>query len=268
MKKIFITFLTALFIFPFLMNGQAPGYLGKKALVSFNYSVFPGFFGPSQNNRGRNAFEERSGKTGLNYEFDLGFDYVVGRYRSLGLHVGQYYTGTLIEDLETRPLNSSSGSFSSDEHDLLFRVNVRSASIILSRFKREKGGLAPIGNRFYWGFKRNFIKSEIIDKKTSYSSQIGIAQGHGPLGIDQEVAFNYLLFGWSNDQIFWDKVLFKTGFRMAVPLSLSYLGDAFETNPSSDRRYDSQYHYELNVFRRLMWHEFIRFDIGVGYLLF
>ncbi len=256
MKNIFLVFLLIGFLFPLMINGQAPGYLGKKAVVSLNYSVFPAFLGPTKNNRGYASFENESGESsnniGLNSELNLGFEYTIGRYRSLSLHLGQYATGVKMDDVET---------FSGD-YDLLLKANVRSIELIISRYKRKKAALAPVGNSFYWGFKRDFVKSSVKEEER-------LSNGTGAItpDFDQKVAFNFFLFGWSNNQVFWDKVFFKTGLHMAIPLKLRGLADLTDSNGSSF--YDSnQEYYERNVYSRLVFHEFIRFDIGVGYLLF
>ncbi len=249
---------------PLILMAQPPGYLGKRASVNFTVSSLPVILGPTVNNRGRDYFGEKKKGIGFNYEFEGDFSYVVGRYRSLSLKVGQYYTGALSQAYTT-PLGAS-GGYGQDEHDLFHRVNVKSIGIILSRFKKEKGALAPIGNRFYWGVKRTFISASIAEMTTDYRDEVvGPIFGHRPINIDQSMNINFLVLGWSNHQVFWDKLILKTGFRIAIPFNLAEYD--FEGD-SGGSTFTNQENFESAINSRVVNHELFRVDIGVGYLLF
>ncbi len=246
-----------------LLMAQPPGYLGKRASVTFNISGLPAYNGPSLNNRGRKAFGEKKKGIGINYEFEFDFSYVVARYKSLGLKIGQYYTGTETY-ARTETISDMDNSSDRDEHYLFNRLNVRSIGLVYSKFKRKKGAIAPIGNRFYWGLKRTFVTAEIIDKRTVYGGDgLGIVYGHAPLTYNQNVAFNLLTMGWSNNQIFWDKLILKTGFRFSIPLFTGGLD-----YQSTFRGSNNQDNFDKRVIQRVASHELFRFDIGIGYLLF
>jgi hypothetical protein len=254
-------------------NAQAPGYLGKKASIMFNFSSFPAIAGPTQNNRGNddNTFGEGSGKVGLNYEFEGHFSYVTGRYVNFAVFVGQYFTG-VTSNAETESIVPDPNDFYSntDRHYLFNRLNVRSAGITYSKFSKRRGALAPIGNRFFMSLKRSFITSEIIDKRTEYGHYLGESFGHAKLNIDESMTLDFFHMGWSNTQVFWNKMLFNVGVKIGFPLNFKYYGtlsdggralDIYETN-------QNQAQYESAVFDRIFRHEFFRVDIGVGYLLF
>lgn len=255
-----ISIVTPLFIF-----AQPPGYLGKRASFTLAVSSLPVINGPTQNNRGRRAFEERKDGIGFNYEFEGDFSYVVGRYKSLGVKVGQYYTGAL-SSAYTRTVSAPEGN-DYDIHELFNRVNVKSVGITYSKFKRGKGALAPIGNRFYWGLKQTYISAEILDKTTRYGGEgLGIVLGHRPIEVDQKTRLAFITMGWSNNQVFWDKLILKTGLRLSFPLK----GSAYNYSDSidGDDAYTNQENFERAMHARIMAHELFRVDVGVGYLLF
>ena len=253
--------------------------MGKRASINLTFSSSPAIFGPTQNNRGNSerTFGEASGSIGLNYEFTGDFSYVIGRQASVSLMLGQYNTG-LKTDANTIPIGLElippvGGLFQDevDDHELLFRLNVKSVGIIYSKFKSERGALAPIGNRFYIGVKRNFVNASVIDKKTDfYYPPFGSLFGHNRLNIDEQKTFNYLLLGWSNNMIFWDKLIVKTGFRLGLPLDFdNYFYISNETSSAEGySRNPNQFEYDAELFKRLAWHELFRGELGVGYLLF
>ena len=256
------------------LNGQAPGYLGKKASILFNFSSFPAIVGPTQNNRGSNdkVFGNGSGNIGINYEFEGHLAYATGRYTSFDIFVGQYYTGAT-SNATTQSLVPDPNDFYSDtdNHYLFHRLNVKSVGITYSNFIKGKGALAPIGNRFFMSLKHCFITSEIIDKKTEYSRELGEVIGHDNLNIDDKFALNFFHMGYSNKQVFWHKMIFNVGVRVGFPINLKYYNMYFE----GDTRYHpdenisaNQADYEYSVFDRLFRHELFRVDIGIGYLLF
>jgi len=250
--------------------GQAPGYLGKKAIIAFNLSSSVAFNGPTQNNRGKDGFGEPSGNYGVNYEFEGSFSYVIGRYSSLELAVSQYYTG-VASSAETPALPLDLLDNGMDNHDLFHRLNVKSISLVYSKFKSNKGALAPIGNRLYYGLKRNSVSGSILDKRTNfYQENLGLVLGHQPLNINQKMNIYYALVGWSNTQIFWDKMTFTTGLRFAIPLKLN-LENYFDQDPRLHIDYfddPNKALFETNVSSRINYHEVFRLNIGIGYLLF
>lgn len=265
-------------LFPMFLWAQVPGYLGKRATVNLSLSTSLAIFGPTQNNRGSDDynFGQGPGGIGINYDFGLDFSYVVSRYAEISIAVGQYYTGatsnavTVPFGLELLP-TSNEPQF--DEHYLFHRVNVRSLSVIYSKFKPERGAIAPFGNRFYFGLKRNFVNASIIDKRTDfYSSNFGEIFGHQNIGIESNVAFHYALFGWANNRILWDKVVFTTGLRIAIPLELgNFSSNTFTEDARNHPDYEmnpNQIDYEMNIWTRLALHESFRFNISIGYLLF
>lgn len=252
-----------------LSNGQAPGYLGKRAILSLNFSSSIAFESPSQNNRGGEFFGEGSGDIGLNYEFDGTFSYVIGRYQSLGLGFSQYYTGVSSE-ASTNALPDNASNFGVDRHDLFHRLNVKAISLTYHRFKINRGALAPLGHNFYVGLRYSNVSAKVIDKRTFFANtDQGLLFGHGKLGINQKHNIYSILIGWSYDRLFWDKVFFKTGVRLALPImpELRYWTGEAVDYPDYDQN-PNQAIFEFNVFDRVLAHELIRFNVGIGYLLF
>lgn len=262
-----LNLLLLLVFLPLIAFGQPPGYLGKRASLNLTLSTTPVIAGPTKNDRGRRTLNPNAGSLGLNLEFEGNFNYVIGRYRSIGIIGGMYTTGhpfrVFNDGFTSALIPEGDGIFGErfNDYDLFFQLRVRSIGLILSRYKQIKGALAPIGNRFYWGIKRNFIKSEITDSNGAFNTNFNI---------DQTKAFNFLLLGWSNNQVFWDRVLFKTGLRIAMPLSLKYIRYASNGEDTHPNYFEdsNQVNHDVGIFRRILRHELFRLDISVGYLLF
>ena len=289
MKKAKHAFYALLFlIIPSLLQAQPPGYLGKRAFLTIGVSSKPSRKGPTQNGRGFSGFLygafESDKKWGLDYEFEGKLSYVIGRYRTLGVTVGQYYTG-MFSTATSLSLGANIVNFSDepiDEHELFHRLNVRSIAVSTSKFNSGKGGLAPLGNQIVYGIKRTFATGEILDKYTDYYfEEISNIYGHGPIGVDDvEVAYNTLILGWSNNQIFFNRLILSVGGRFGIPLSskaYAALGENADQDPRLDDNFDSieevyqnrnRIYYEYGVLDRLVRHEAFRIDVSVGLLLF
>ncbi|MEM1323017.1 MAG: hypothetical protein AAGG75_22315 [Bacteroidota bacterium] len=273
MKNVYVV-ITLLFLasIPLLTTAQAPGYLGRRAFIGFTFSSSPAISGPTQNNNGENFFGNSNDRSwGINYELEANLSYVISRSMSLGLNLGQYYTG-MTTTAETPSLARELLPFQNDyfdSHDLFYRLNVKSLSIVVNKYKLAKGALAPFGNHVFFGLKRHFISGEIIDKRTTYESsfeEIGNVVGHRNLEIDDQLAYFSFLFGWARNQIFWDKFILKTGIRFAIPLGVAPINAIFDNNAYEP--FERQELYEDNVYNRLVRHEFVRVDVGVGFLIF
>ncbi len=272
MKNLFTTLLILLLILPLGLHAQAPGYIGKRASLMLNFSSFPAIAGPTKNNRGSSGrvFGEGEGRFGFNCEFEGQFSYALGRYFSLGIVGGQYATGTT-SNADTFSEISNPQNYYLDHHEMFHRLNVRSLGLMYSTFNKGKGGLAPIGNRFFMSVKRYFINSEIIYQDTYYANSSAAALGHGDLGIDESLNLTFFHIGWSNDMVLWDKVIFSAGFKLGAPLNLKFYDSLTEEDSLSyfgDNPDENQYKYEAAVFNRLVRHELFRIDFGIGYLLF
>ncbi len=274
MKKINTLLLISLFFFPIFLLAQAPGYLGKKGFLSLTVSSLPAINGPTQNNRGGDfrTFGTSAGRLGFNYEFEGSFSYVIGRYRTISINAAQYYTGAT-HSAQTLTSGTVFDPFSFnelDDHDLFSRLNVKSITLRVSKFNASKGALAPVGNRIYYGLKRSFISSNIVDKETRYYNELGELFGHQKIELEQKMNLNFFQLGWSNDQVFWDKVILSMGIRFNIPLNIDLIRIAYE-----DKSYDPNYStnpnqtdYDVAVFSRVFNHEIFRVNIGVGFLLF
>ena len=144
--------MVSLLFFPLFLNAQPPGYLGNRFFTSFNLSSSPTLRGPTQNNNGTQYFGTSNERSwGIDYEYEANLSYVIGRHSSVGIDVGQYYTG-MTTTVRTRSLGQENINFQSvqyDSHELFYRLNVKSASIYFSKYRRKKGALAPLGSHFF-----------------------------------------------------------------------------------------------------------------------
>lgn len=248
----------------FLQAQDAPGYMGKKAIFSLNYSSSVALFGPTLNDRGQDDFYDEvetilgvESNLGLNYEFGADFSYTLTRQRALSLGYHQYATNTVLEWVYTNV-----------DFDYLYRLNVRAISLNAHQFKRKRGGLAPLGNSSYWGLKTTFINGEEADSRMiNFVTPPPIPESGAPE--DPNLTVYSLLWGISNQQIFWDKLVLKMGVHISIPLTPNYyrfIIDPFSISTVEEA--DFQLIYEAQAITRIARHEALRFDIGVGYLLF
>ena len=228
MKTIQSIVLVTMLLFPFYMQAQAPGYLGKRAAVSLNLSSFPEIFdGAHKNNKIYSI-------AGLNTELGLEFSYVVKRLRSVNLHLNRYTAGVF----SYGSLISENSTI--DYASLFHNITARSVGISYHYFRPNKGSIAPFGNQFYIGFKGAFVKGELYDlaSKMPLSAQTDI-------DYDNANKQGIIFFGWSNNRIFWDKMLIKFGFQMGTPTSIfRFLRDETLTN-SSTRDYRDEVYTRL-----------------------
>ncbi len=247
-----------IFFFPFISSAQTPGYLGKRASLIINSSTFPAIKGPTRNNKGLESFGPESNGIGLNYEFEADFSYAYKRYKSLGLTVGHYSTAQEFFT-STDPVDSSVDG--QDEHRVFSEISVTSISLIRKKFRIGKGGLAPFGNYLFGGLRANFATGSILEKTTTYASPTGADFGHGEILPDPKFTQFLFIYGFGNNLIFKDRIIFSMGMRFSLPFKPSTLA-TLTTGDAAGRDFEDKARF------RLFYHEFFRINIGVGVLLF
>lgn len=268
---------TSFLLLSFFLMAQPPGYVGKRLYTTFNFSSFPTVNGPTQNNNGLEYFGDVHDRDwGIDYELEGELSYVIGRYSSIGITIGQFYTG-LKSEAETESLGQENINFSNiqyDRHDLFYRLNVKSIGLHYSWYKSKKGALAPLGNHTYIGIETSFIKGEILDKKTIYSLDefgLGSSIGHANLNVDPSTVYHSIMLGWSNNQILFDRLIFKVGLRFTLPLSLKVYNGNSRNEAVSNFFYDDNPNHSLfkaRTFDRMVSHQMLRINIGLGILIF
>ena len=259
--------LILLFLLPIALPAQAPGYLGKRFSIDLGTGFGPAIDGPTQNNKGYgnilgNKADDR--RLGINYVFDLNLNFATGRYRGLSLTASQYYTATTT----FYRIQSQFDNFLSDEVESLHRLNVRHVGLKYHYFKRSKGALAPIGNSFYVAVDAYFINGEVIDRIINYANPLSAAFGIAPLGINQNLKTWGVGFGWQKTTIYFDKLLLRVGIGIHGPVGF-YIRDLIdEANVNIAPDNGRQSTYENKVANRLYLHGLMRFELGLGYLIF
>ncbi len=257
------------------LSAQPPGYLGKRFSISLNTSSSIALKGPDYNNKGNSAYNAEPNGIGFNIAYELNLSYVLQRYASIGLSVSQYNTGAtarlLTPALGTELLVIPPSNIGKDVHDVFMQLKVKSIGLTHQMYKSKKGGLAPFGNQFFYGLKVSSVKGNIRDKHTTYVyDDLSAIFGHGPLGTDDAEVLGFtFLMGWANTQIFFDRVLLKTGLTFGIPISIKRI--KYANDPSSHPDYSSNENlviYENEMYKRMQNHELFNVDIGIGYLLF
>ena len=254
------TYLLLFFIYisPIISSAQTPGYLGKRASLIINSSTFPAFLGPTPNDKGWDSYGTEFNGIGLNYEFEAELSYAYKRYKSIALTTGHYSTAQEFFT-STDPVDSSVEG--RDEHRVFSEISVNSISLIRKKFRRHKGGLAPFGNYFFLGLKTNFVTGSILEKTTTYASPTGAALGHGEILPDPNFTQFLFVYGFGNNLIFKDRIIFSMGMRFSLPFKPSTLATLSSGNAAGSD-------FEDQARFRLLYHEFFRINIGVGVLLF
>lgn len=254
------TYLLIFFLcfFSTIIFAQTPGYLGNRASLIINSSTFPAFKGPTINDKGTDSYGREFNGIGLNYEFEAVLSYAYKRYKSLGLIAGQYRTAQEFFT-STDPVDSSVEG--QDEHRVFSEVNVNSISLIRKKFRRHKGGLAPFGNYFFLGLRANFVTGSILEKTTTYASSNGSDFGHQEILPDPKFTQFLFVYGFGNNLIFKDRIIFSMGMRFSLPFKPSTLA-TLSSGEAAGRDFEDKARF------RLFYHEFFRINVGVGVLLF
>ncbi len=256
-------------LLPVMALAQPTGYLGKRASIYVKFSSGPALWGPTKNDKGILAYDASTRDLGLNTEWEFGLSYAVERYKSLTLINGYYRTGLGITAFLPNfgqgevqfNYNDSSLSKSEGSCTLLFSLRARSVGILYNVFRQRKGALAPMGNLFYLGFKRTFVKIALEESRSPELTDFIF---------DPTTGFNSLMIGWNNNQVFFDRVILKTGIRLNVPLHIRmirYNVESINIHPDYDTNRNSAI-LEVSSLERLFRHELARFELGLGLLLF
>lgn len=274
-----IYFIVMFCLFPFAIKAQAPGYLGKKFTVEFSTGIGPAIDGPTQNNRGYNnilgnRYDTEEPPTthglGFNVAFEGSVNYVVKRFGSVGLTISQYHTGVRTF-MDAASLSTQASNV---EIENLHRVNVRSIGLRYTLFRSNKGALGPIGRSYYFGIEKMFITGEIIDRILRYNSSDEQAplSGHRPLNITQDYQPFAISFGFQKTSLYFDQMLVRVGVGMHVPLAplgetINYIEGNYSNHPDYETSQNEAI-FEVDTYKRLLFHGLFRFEVGVGYLLF
>jgi len=236
------------FVFPSVVEAQAPGYVGKRFSIEFNTQLNISALLPST---------DPSRDFGLNRTFTGGLAYSISRLSSIDLRYTKYVTGLnssySIEDLRV-----------TNYHHL----NATKIGLRYNRFKPLNGSLAPLGVLRYVGINRVSAKGEIISRNEN-SLPVLLSEST-PDKLIQDVSTLAIEVGFSKSTMIFENIYFKRGMAFSILLSQSFYkdlnSDPFDMKDYGDNREEAM--WEEVALRRIFAHDFMFFEFGIGVLLF
>jgi hypothetical protein len=259
-----------------LLSAQVPGYLGKRFILKADFFTTPALYRPTAANRGAflsnnsNLYGSAQSSVAFNYRFGLEGSYVVSRTQSVSIAADYLKTGAILDRAFSKSLSPFASQSGFDSHYLFYNLTGITADIGYKSFKASKGSIAPMGKYLAYHLSATFVTGEILDKKTSYYSDV--SRSHAKLGINPKFILPSFGVEWGNNNIFFDKLVFNYGFRFNMPLNLKRFirilqgDDAVSINP--DYALYNQEQFNDMVTDRLTRHSLFSLRMGVGLLLF
>jgi len=244
-------------------NAQTPGYLGKKFSIGIGSSFYPAIFGPSKNQKSitdrrfsfNQPFLEKG--FGMNSTFELSIDYAQFRYGSIGVYGSRYNTGMVAR------YRSFDTGF--NEIDVFHILNTNTIGIRYSRFKANRGALAPIGRYVSYGLEGVFVSGQ--SKEIEFDGFPVVSEF---LNFDQKKSFLNLSTKYMMSYPLSDNLLLKVGGSIRLPILLPSIYIRFFDSTGQFSLFEDSFKsfYDLSVINRIARHGFMRFELSLNYLLF
>lgn len=256
-----IILLALIIVIPECLQSQsAPGYLGKKTTIGIGYGIRPSYFGPDKKNRGFEAYDNDKGSIAWDNIFAVELSHTFERYRSISLMLTKFSTGSVTYFRSPIILEDESLSDNEYSHEYLSRLDVLSIGLLYNMFKPNRGSLAPMGNTFSFGLKRNMVNSSKLLAYEYTGSTFTINDDLSNLPIDPKFNFYSFVLAYTNTQIYGNNFYLKSRFMFAG--SVKGLIGAYGGLDDFERT--SQKQYELTAITRIQKHDLFSFDLSVG----
>lgn len=227
--------------------GQAPGYMGKRLLVSGELSFFTALFNPNHNqNEGLRKFS-------INVRSTTDLDYVVARNASVGLTFDVLASGMkydwnstefdelLVPNIDERFSHASISGFGYGLNYKIFR-------------NPSRGGIAPVGSYAKFDLMVLDVRIRPFDKLNnsahSYSDRFFTPAASVTLGLQR---------------VLWDFLVIRSGIQLGfVPMGISpYLQSLDKGIERATQEQDLRAHAQA----RLVTYYLLNINFGVGFLL-
>ena len=240
------------FVFIFMLIsttcfGQAPGYMGKKLLITGEISFLNALFNPNHNmNHGLNKFS-------FNFRSTTDLDYVVARNATIGATFDVFYTG-MEYDWNADAFDELLVPAIDDrfDHGRIFGYGY---GLNYKIFRNpSKGGIAPVGSYAKFDVMLLDVRIKPFDKTNdmahSYSHRFFTPAISITLG---------------RQRILWDFLVLRSGIQVGfVPMGISpYLQSLDKGIERGTQEQDLRAHAEA----RLMTYYLLNVNFGVGFLL-
>ncbi|MCF8258148.1 MAG: hypothetical protein K9J06_11370 [Flavobacteriales bacterium] len=225
---------------------QAPGYMGKRLLITGEASFFNALFNPDHNmNSGLSKF-------GFNIRSTFDLDYVVARNGSIGLTFDLIFSGMEYEwaasKFESHLVPDIGVSFTHGQ------IRGYGYGVNYKVFRNPaKGGIAPIG-----GYTKFDVM--LLDLRVRpYDREAGLSHGH------EEQFFSPMLsITVGQQRIFFNTLVLRTGVQLGiVPGGIVPYFERMDGNiDKPTQRDDLRAHAEARLFSYYL----LNFNVGVGFL--
>lgn len=198
-RKLFFATITACTLFLTCWGG---GYLGHHLIIGVEGSYMPFNWGATT----PYGFLSQE-KFVYNFQYGGNLNIITGRFTQVGLSYNRYSMNT-----------GRSYNLSGLEQELSTRLNGQNFSILLRKFRKSRGGLAPIGK---------FFDLELIAAQLTYDKEIYTALDIPIyLGKKPETQTRLQLqLGAGTQMVFWNRLVGTTGLRLAIPYTLKVSGN-------------------------------------------
>ncbi|MFM1876278.1 MAG: hypothetical protein RL266_2015 [Bacteroidota bacterium] len=228
--------------------GQAPGYMGKKFLITGEVSFLNALFNPNHNmNEGLDQFS-------FNFRSTTDLDYVIARNGTIGATFDVFYTGMKYDwdspQYEELLVPNIDARF---DHGRIFGYGY---GINYKIFRNpSKGGIAPVGSYAKFDVMLLDVRTRPFDKA-----------GGAPHSKYSDRFFSTVIsITFGRQRILWDFLVLRTGIQVGiVPFGISpYLQSLDKGIERGSQQQDLRAHTEA----RLMTYYLLNVNFGVGFLL-
>lgn len=227
--------------------GQAPGYMGKKLLVTGEISFLNALFNPNHNmNKGLNKFS-------FNFRSTTDLDYVVARNATIGATFDVFYTGMEYD------WNSDSfdellvpGIDDRFEHGRIFGYGY---GLNYKIFRNpSRGGIAPVGSYAKFDVMLLDVRMRPFDKGND------VAHSYSHRFFTPAISITL-----GRQRVLWDFLVLRSGVQIGfVPMGISpYL----QSLDKGIERGTQEQDLRANAEARLMTYYLFNVNFGVGFLL-
>ncbi|MCO6500113.1 MAG: hypothetical protein J5I47_07010 [Vicingus serpentipes] len=268
--------LVAIFIFTINLVAaqQAPGYLGKRLVLSYTPKFMLSAFNPNKNGE--------QGFTTFNYAHRFSLDFAANRKISYGVAFEMYSTGMEPEFTlyKHHPASDHSSSWGSDYPESYYyegygRLNVKGVS--LYRYKYKKG-IAPLGKHSILGVKLLYASMDFSDLEFSNTYYIGSGSHqkdyYNLSSSETSVMQLGFVWGYGVNRIVADKVTLRLGVESTLfPLKLfsmfqSVEDDDYYLNYGETSLSKAKELFQKQAIKRMAQVEAFNITLGIGFLAY
>ena len=269
--------LIAIFIFTInlVTAQQAPGYLGKRLVVSYTPKFMLSMFHVNKNGE--------EGFTSFNYSHRFSLDFAANRKVSYGVAFEMYSTG-VDPEFSLYQINADAENYYSYSIDNVLEYSSHGYGILnvkgvnLYRYKYRKG-IAPLGKHSILGIKllygtMDFSKLEFSTNYYSISSGQQTKDVYNISSSEASTVQIGFVWGYGVNRIVADKVTIRLGVESTLfPLKLfsmfqSVGNDEYYLNYGATTASEAKDLFQKQAIKRMSQVEVFNITLGIGFLAY